>query len=217
MGKDKKKSIIVLIVAVLALALLVFVDLFGVAGKFKAKDIRLGLDLRGGASITYEVKGKVSEQDIKDTISKLSKRVESYSTEATVQKEGDKRIAVNIPGVTDETKVFKELNEPGTVEFKLENSDEVLITGDDIKNSSVGTNSESVGAQSYVVNLEFNSKGTQKFAKVTSENVGKNLQIFYNGEMVSNATIQSAITGGKGQISGDFTHDEADKLSTYIR
>ena len=110
MGKDKKKSIIVLIVAVLALALLVFVDLFGVAGKFKAKDIRLGLDLRGGASITYEVKGKVSEQDIKDTISKLSKRVESYSTEATVQKEGDKRIAVNIPGVTDETKVFKELN-----------------------------------------------------------------------------------------------------------
>ena len=217
MGKDKKKSIIVLIVAVLALALLVFVDLFGVAGKFKAKDIRLGLDLRGGASITYEVKGKVSEQDIKDTISKLSKRVESYSTEATVQKEGDKRIAVNIPGVTDETKVFKELNEPGTVEFKLENSDEVLITGDDIKDSSVGTNSESVGAQSYVVNLEFNSKGTQKFAKVTSENVGKNLQIFYNGEMVSNATIQSAITGGKGQISGDFTHDEADKLSTYIR
>ena len=84
MGKDKKKSIIVLIVAVLALALLVFVDLFGVAGKFKAKDIRLGLDLRGGASITYEVKGKVSEQDIKDTISKLSKRVESYSTEANL-------------------------------------------------------------------------------------------------------------------------------------
>lgn len=217
MGKDKKKSIIVLIVAVLALALLVFVDLFGVAGKFKAKDIRLGLDLRGGASITYEVKGKVSEQDIKDTISKLSKRVESYSTEATVQKEGDKRIAVNIPGVTDETKVFKELNEPGTVEFKLENSDEVLITGDDIKNSSVGTNSESVGAQSYVVNLEFNSKGAQKFAKITSENIGKNLQIYYNDEMVSNATIQSAITGGKGMISGDFTHEEADKLSTYIR
>ena len=57
MGKDKKKSIIVLIVAVLALALLVFVDLFGVAGKFKAKDISLGFDLRGGASITYEVKG----------------------------------------------------------------------------------------------------------------------------------------------------------------
>lgn len=217
MGKDKKKSIIVLIVAVLALALLVFVDLFGVAGKFKAKDIRLGLDLRGGASITYEVKGKVSEQDIKDTISKLSKRVESYSTEATVQKEGDKRIAVNIPGVTDETKVFKELNEPGTVEFKLENSDKVLITGDDIKNSSVGTNSESVGAKNYVVNLEFNSKGAQKFAKITSENIGKNLQIYYNDEMVSNATIQSAITGGKGQISGDFTHDEADKLSTYIR
>ena len=217
MGKDKKKSIIVLIVAVLALALLVFVDLFGVAGKYKAKDIRLGLDLRGGASITYEVKGKVSNQDIEDTISKLSKRVESYSTEATVQKEGDKRIAVNIPGVTDETKVFQELNEPGTIEFKLENSDEVLLTGEDIKNSSVGVNSENVGAQNYVVNLEFTSKGSQKFAEVTTNNVGKNLQIYYNDEMVSNATIQSAITGGKGQISGSFTHEEADKLSTYIR
>jgi SecD/SecF fusion protein len=181
MGKDKKKSIIVLIVAVLALALLVFVDLFGIAGKFKAKDIRLGLDLRGGASITYEVKGKASDQDIEDTMEKLSKRVESYSTEATVQKEGDKRIAVNIPGVTDETKVFQELNEPGTVEFKLQDSDEVLLTGEDVKDASVGVDSESVGAQNYVVSLEFNSNGAKKFAKVTSENIGKNLQIYYNG------------------------------------
>lgn len=217
MGKDKKKSIIVLIVAVLALALLVFVDLFGIAGKYKAKDIRLGLDLRGGASITYEVKGKASEQDIADTMEKLSKRVESYSTEATVQKEGDKRIAVNIPGVTDETKVFQELNEPGTVEFKLQDSDEVLLTGEDVKHAEVGVDSESVGVQNYVVSLEFTSNGSQKFAEVTSNNIGKNLQIYYNGDVVSTATIQSAITGGKGQISGSFTHEEANKLATFIR
>ena len=218
MVNNKKKSIMSLVVIILVTAALIYTVLCGVGGKFKAKDIKLGLDLRGGASITYEIKGKASEQDIEDTMEKLDLRVQSYTKEATVQKEGNKRISVNIPGVTDETEVFKELSQPGQVEFKLEGSDEVLMNGDDIDDAqAVTTSQDQVSAGAYMVSLEFTQKGGEKFAKITTDNTGKVLETYYGGEKVSSATINEPITGGKAQISGNFTYEEADKLATYIR
>ena len=219
MGKDKKKSIIGLILIILATGLLSFAVLKGIGGKFKAKDIKLGLDLRGGASITYEVKGKATDAEIEATMEKLKLRVESYTTEGTVQKEGDNRIAVNIPGVTDETKIFKELSKPGQVTFKLQGSDEVLMTGDDIKDAQAVLDNSETGGGNYVVSLEFTAKGKEKFAKITSENKGKVLDTYYGDDEkpVSSATIQSAILDGKAQISGTFSYKEAKQLATYIR
>ena len=61
----------------------------------RASNIELGLDLAGGVSITYEVDGKnVSDSDMKDTVYKLQKRVEGYSTEAEVYQEGKDRINI---------------------------------------------------------------------------------------------------------------------------
>ncbi|MBE5934192.1 MAG: protein translocase subunit SecD [Lachnospiraceae bacterium] len=217
MVKSKKRSIISLVVIILITAGLIYTVLCGIGGKFKAKDIRLGLDLRGGASITYEVKGKATEQEIADTMEKLDLRVQAYTKEATVQKEGTKRISVNIPGVTDETEVFKELSQPGQVEFKLEGSDEVLLNGDDIDDAQAVTSQEQTSAGSYMVSLKFTQKGGEKFAKITTDNTGKVLETYYGGEKVSSATINEPITGGEAQISGNFTYDEADKLATYIR
>lgn len=82
-------------------------------GKSKSgamKNIKLGLDLAGGVSITYQVKDKnPTKEEMSDTIYKLQKRVEQYSTEASVYQEGNDRINIEIPGVTDANKILDEL------------------------------------------------------------------------------------------------------------
>lgn len=95
-----------------AIMLTVFLCLAGLAyyasiilsstGKGEDKNIKLGLDLAGGVSITYQVESKnPTPEQMKDTIYKPQKRVEGYSTEAAVYQEGDDRITVEIPGVKD--------------------------------------------------------------------------------------------------------------------
>ena len=87
-------------------------------------DIRLGLDLAGGVSITYQVVGdKPSTEDLNDTIIKLQKRIEnelgsdSSTTEASVYPVGDDRITVEIPGVKDANALLEELGTPGSIYF----------------------------------------------------------------------------------------------------
>ncbi len=104
----KSKGIISLILTVALVALLGFTTVvgFGKTGSGAAKNIKLGLDLEGGVSITYQVKGDTpSQEDMDDTIYKLQRRVEQYSTEATVYQEGEDRISIEIPGVKDANKI----------------------------------------------------------------------------------------------------------------
>ena len=104
----------------------------------RASNIELGLDLAGGVSITYEVDGKnVSDSDMKDTVYKLQKRVEDYSEEAQVYQEGDDRITVEIPGVTDANKILEDLGKPGSLEFQDE-SGNVVLDGSDIAGADGG-------------------------------------------------------------------------------
>ncbi len=81
--------------------------------------IDLGLDLAGGVSITYEVVGEQNpdKEDMADTIFKLQKRVEQYSTEAQVYQEGSNRINIEIPGVSDANAILEELGQPGNLYF----------------------------------------------------------------------------------------------------
>ena len=119
----KNKSIISLILVVLLTALLGFTTVVGLGSKHTgaAKNIKLGLDLAGGVSITYQAKGETpSDSEMKDTVYKLQKRVEQYSTEAGVYQEGDDRITIEIPGVTDANEVLEELGKPGSLEFQDE-------------------------------------------------------------------------------------------------
>ena len=94
----------------------------GTAAKDNEKGIKLGLDLAGGVSITYQVIGDEtpSAEDMNDTVYKLQKRVETYSTEAEVYQVGDNRISVEIPGVSDANAILEELGTPGTLEFKTD-------------------------------------------------------------------------------------------------
>lgn len=118
---SKNKAIAVLLCVLLLLAGVTYVDLFGVnaEGDGSASDVNLGLDLAGGVSITYQVVGdeEPSATDMSDTIAKLQKRVENYSTEAIVYQEGSDRINIEIPGVSDANAILQELGQPGTLYF----------------------------------------------------------------------------------------------------
>ena len=116
----KRKGILSLIAIVALMALLGVTTTIGLGKGHSgaAKNINLGLDLEGGVSITYQVKGDTpSDKDMADTIYKLQKRVEQYSTEASVYQEGDNRISIEIPGVTDANKILDELGQPGSLYF----------------------------------------------------------------------------------------------------
>ena len=118
----KKSTGVISFIAILALtAGLIYTAIFGLGENHSgaAKSIDLGLDLAGGVSITYEVVGdeNPNQTDMDDTIYKLTKRVEAYSTESQVYQEGANRITIEIPGVSDANEVLKEIGTPGKLYF----------------------------------------------------------------------------------------------------
>lgn len=124
----KSKGIVILLVLVLLLGGLSYVAVNGV-GENKtgsASSIKLGLDLAGGVSITYQVVGDEApdKEAMKDTIYKLQQRVEGYSTEAIVYQEGIDRINIEIPGVSDANAILEELGKPGSLYFIAETDSE---------------------------------------------------------------------------------------------
>ena len=179
--------------------------------------IPLGLDLSGGVSITYQVVDEnPSTEDMKDTIYKLQKRVDSYSTEASVYQVGDDRITVEIPGVQDANQILEDLGNPGSLEFQMPDGT-VFMTGDMVEDAQGATTTDRYGNKQYIVSLKLTDEGAKIFGEVTSENIGKNLPIVYDGETISYPRVQSAITGGEAQITGMSTFEEADNLATQIR
>ena len=106
----KSRGIAGLLGTILMIALLAYTVSFGWGGSHSGamKNIKLGLDLAGGVSITYQTKEKnPSDEDMRDTVYKLQKRVETYSTEASVYQEGDRRISISIPGVSDANEILE--------------------------------------------------------------------------------------------------------------
>ncbi len=124
MNLKKNNAIVIILCILLILAGVIYIDIFGVnpEGEGSASDINLGLDLAGGVSITYQVVGDETPNatDMSDTIAKLQKRVENYSTEAIVYQEGTDRINIEIPGVSDANAILQELGRPGTLYFIAE-------------------------------------------------------------------------------------------------
>lgn len=168
-------------------------------------------------SITYQAKDKnpTSEQ-MSDTIYKLQKRVEQYSTEATVYQEGDDRINIEIPGVTDANKILDELGKPGSLVFQ-DSEGNVVLEGTDVKTASAKTTQDEMNNKEYIVELILTKDGTDKFAKATAENLGKQIAIVYDGKTISNPVVQSEIDGGQAYIDGMASYEEAENLASTIR
>jgi len=163
------------------LGVLILTAAFCVLGYMNANNIKLGLDLNGGVSITYQtVEENPTAEQMSDTVYKLQMKAQSYSDEAQVYKEGDNRINIDIPGATDANAILEELGEPGTLEFADENGN-VLLTGDDVKTASAGMTNQNNNKE-YVIELVFNEAGAKKFEEATKNNVGKRIYIIYNNE-----------------------------------
>ena len=215
----KSKAAVILAVIIAAFAGLAYYAsiILSSTGIGEDMSIPLGLDLSGGVSITYQVVDEnPSAEDMSDTIYKLQKRVDSYSTEASVYQVGDDRITVEIPGVQDANQILEELGNPGSLEFQMPDGT-VFMTGDMVEDAQGATTTDRYGNKQYIVSLKLTDEGAKIFGEVTSENIGKNLPIVYDGETISYPRVQSAITGGEAQITGMSSFEEADNLATQIR
>ncbi len=215
----KNRGILSLVLTAVLIAFLGFTTVVGIGGKHSgaAKNIKLGLDLAGGVSITYQVKDKnPTESEMNDTIYKLQKRVEQYSTEATVYQEGSDRINIEIPGVTNANEILDELGKPGSLEFKTEDGTTV-ITGSDVSTATARSGQDKMGNTEYSVELSLNAEGKEKFAEATEANVGKTIAIIYDGETISDPVVNEAIPNGTAHITGNFTFEEAENLASTIR
>jgi SecD/SecF fusion protein len=195
-SKGTLHFLLTLIVTALVLAL-AFVGI-GDEGSGSIYDIKLGLDLAGGVSITYQVVGdeNPSATEMSDTIYKLEQRAYTYSTEAEVYQEGTNRINVDIPDVSDANAILEELGTPGTLYFiaqtdadgnanysysvsgytlnytidELIANGSVVLTGDEVAGADAGSQTnQTTNATEYVVSLTLNEEGTQKFAEATEK------------------------------------------------
>ncbi len=219
----KKSRAVVYLLLILALAAgLCYTAVYGLGSdkSGSAASIKQGLDLAGGVSITYQVVGDEdpSAEDMSDTIYKLQKRVENYSSEAQVYQEGSDRINIEIPGVDDANAILEELGKPGSLLFMASDGTEVL-TGSDIVSARAGTQKDDMGNSQYVVQLTLNEEGTKKFADATTKAAPTHDQIYiiYDGSIISAPSVQNAITDGSAVITGQRSYEEAEELASTIR
>lgn len=189
---------------------------FGFLAYRSMNHIKLGLDLAGGVSITYQAKEEnPSAEDMADTIYKLQQRVQGYSTEAEVYQEGDNRINIDIPGVSDANKILEELGKPGSLVF-LGPDGSVILNGDQVENATAVISDQN-GQKVNLVNLRFTPEGTTAFADATTKYVNQQISIVYDGQIISAPRVQQPILGGECQIEGTMTHEQANALATTIR
>ncbi len=219
---DKKKGFLSLLGILVAIIAGSYICIFGVdenkAGSAAA--IKQGLDLAGGVSITYQVAGEEepTPEDMADTVYKLQKRVEVYSTEALVYQEGSNRINIEIPGVSDANTILEELGKPGSLVF-MDSEGNVVISGTEIKEAQPATQQDSMGNSEFVVALTMTEEGSRKFAEATKKAAPTNdiIYIIYDDEIVSAPSVQSEITDGQCVIQGMASYEEAESLSSVIR
>lgn len=223
-GKSGSKSgngVLRLGAALLALIFFCYVAVVGLGFEESGsmRDIKLGLDLAGGVSITYKtVDDNPSATDMADTIYKLQMRAQTYSSEAEVYQEGVNRINVDIPDVTDANAILADLGKPGSLAF-LDPDGNTVLTGSDVQSAEAGIISKNNNSsdREYVVNLMFTDEAAKKFGDLTSANIGKVISIVYDGKTVSAPRVNDAITGGKCYIEGMESYEAAEVLASTIR
>ena len=207
MKKSKGAAIIAVFLVCLILLGAYAGSVLVATGNGDENSIKLGLDLSGGVSITYQIVDEnPSQTDIEDTKAKLEQRAANYTTEYSVYQSGDDRITVEIPGVYDANEVLDELGSPGSLYFIVETDEDgnenysyssstgayelnydietliengsVILTGSDVASASAGYDTSStVGTSEPVVELSFNEDAAEIFAEATTN-------AYENGESI---------------------------------
>ncbi len=182
-----------------------------------ATSIKQGLDLQGGTHIVLEAEdteeNKVTDDAVERVIKIMERRINEMGlTEPIIQREGFKRIIIELPGEKDPQKAIETVGKTAVMEFKDE-SGRVALTGNDLKDAK-----EQIGQNnSYMVGITFTDEGAKKFAELTMANIGRHIGIYLDGEILTNPVVNEAITGGQAVITGSKTLDEAKQLAILLR
>ena len=184
------------------------------------------------AAISEKIRGAVTQ-----SIEVLNRRLNGSGTKETnVQRQGRDRILVEAPGVQDTSELKKLLGATAKLEFRLVGDandppeevetlpqqqggtipveKRVMVSGEDLVDAQPGFDSRTGEPD---VNFRFNLRGGQRFGQVTSDNVGRPFAIVLDGMVISAPRILGPITGGSGQITGNFTIAQADNLALLLR
>ena len=201
-------------------------------------------------SFSEEKITEIRDYAILQSIEIIRRRVDEVGTnEPIIQRQGDDRILVQLPGLDDPERIKRLLGKTARMNFRMVNEtasiDEALsgrvppgsdllyeldprtgektlpyiiykrigVSGDEL----VDANPSMDQFNQPVVSLRFDSTGSRKFGDLTSKNVGKRFAIVLDGEVISAPVIREAITGGSGQISGNFTFETASDLAVLLR
>ncbi|MBI3815379.1 MAG: protein translocase subunit SecD [Nitrospinae bacterium] len=215
-------------------------------------------DSSDARKIVYQITGKrrkyIEERAVDQGLETIRNRIDQFGVaEPSIQKQGDRRIIVQLPGIKDTERAVQLIGKTARLEFKLVDDDksmedalkgnipeggeilyqrttdkstgavskkpfllkkEVMMTGDAITNAEVRIDTQ---YNEPYVSLEFDKAGTKLFGKITGENVKKRLAIVLDDNVYSAPVIQEEISGGRAQITGYFSTDEAHDLAIVLR
>ena len=182
-----------------------------------ANSIKQGLDLQGGTHIVLEAEdtpdAPVTEDSLNRAVSIVERRINEMGlTEPLVQKEGARRIIVELPGEKNPEKAIETIGKTAVMEFKDE-SGATRLTGKDLKTAK----EQIENGNQNVVAIEFTDEGADKFADLTAANVGHKIAILLDGEVLTAPVVNEPITGGKAVITGSRTLEEAKNLAILLR
>ena len=220
--------LIILLIAALGMSAISYFGIdapeLGLNKTLSAENIEKGLDLSGGVYIVYQAKdseGNLMSDPSGDDMSAASQLLRtrldlSGWTDGEVSIEGGNRLRVEIPGIDNAEEAIKGIGQAGVLAF-LDETGNVVVSGDKVANASVGISDSSTGkAGYYCINLEFNSEGAGDFKTATENNIGKPIYITLDGVPLSWPTVQNVIPNGRATITGEFGKEEATTLANLI-
>ena len=200
----------------LAVSILI-IGVFFVYASPLALSIKQGLDLQGGTHVVLEAvdtpDAVVNDDAINRVVAILERRVNELGlTEPLIQRQGSRRIIVELPGIKDPDSAIAMLGRTAMLEFK-DPAGNTILTGKDLKDSRVQVDN----AQNPLVGLEFNEEGTKKFAQATTRLYKQPISIVLDGEVLTAPIVDEAITTGQAVIRGQRSIEEAENLSILLR
>ena len=179
--------------------------------------IKQGLDLQGGTHVVLEAvetpDAPVNDDALNRVVAIIERRVNELGlTEPLIQRQGSKRIIVELPGIKDPDAAIAMLGKTAMLEFK-DPLGKTVLTGKDLKDARAQMDQ----GNRALVGLEFNDEGADKFFKVTSVNVNQQIAILLDGQVLTAPVVNEPIRGGRAVITGSRTVQEAENLAILLR
>ncbi len=205
-------------------------------------------------SLNDDEQKRIHEWATSQALETIRNRIDKFGvTEPLIQKQGDKEIVIQLPGLKDPDRAIALIGKTAVLEFKLVDSEgdvqraidgrvpigdellyqrqvdkatgavsrtpflirkKTLLTGDLLTDARVSIDTQ---YNEPYVSLTFNNAGAKRFDTVTADNVGKRLAIILDGNVYSAPNINERISGGRAQISGNFSYEEATDLAIVLR